>query len=123
MVTTAARISSKVLDSDAWKASAAPWNWVCTPTGMPISCFTWSMISTPLPRAMPGARLNDIITAGNWPIWVIASCAWRSSTRARLDRRTWPPLVVFTWIWSRAAGPIFSPAWACSTTRYWLAWV
>ncbi|MCY1378814.1 hypothetical protein D9M71_573390 [compost metagenome] len=75
MVTTAARISSKVLDNEAWNACAAPWNWVCTPIGMPMSFCTCSMISTACPSATPGARLKDIITAGNWPMWVIASCA------------------------------------------------
>ena len=67
--------------------------------------------------------MNDIITAGNWPMCAIANCAWRCSTWARLDRRTWPPSVVFTWIWFSAAGPRVSPDWACKTTRYWLAWV
>ncbi|MCY1434726.1 hypothetical protein D9M71_507940 [compost metagenome] len=75
MVTTAARISSKVLDSEFWNASAAPWKRVCTPTGMPISCCTCSIALTASPRATPCPRLNDIITAGNWPIWAIASCA------------------------------------------------
>ncbi|MNP74873.1 hypothetical protein D3C76_1718150 [compost metagenome] len=75
MVTTAARISSKVLDSDAWKASAAPWKRVCTPMGMPISCWTCSITLTASPSDAPCARLNDIITAGNWPMCEIASCA------------------------------------------------
>ncbi|MNO42995.1 hypothetical protein D3C76_332000 [compost metagenome] len=123
MVTTAARISSSVLDSEAWNASAAPWKRVCTPAGIPMSCCTCSITLTASPSATPGARLNDIITAGNWPIWAMASCAERCSICARLDRRTWPPSVVLTWICSSAWGPMSVAAEACSTTRYWLAWV
>ena len=43
--------------------------------GIPISLLAWSSRITASPRATPGARLNDIITAGNWPIWAIDSCA------------------------------------------------
>ena len=65
MVTMAARISSKVDDSDARNASAAPWNWVLMPPGKPISCSTRSITATASPSDTPGARLNDRVTAGN----------------------------------------------------------
>ncbi|MCY1291818.1 hypothetical protein D9M70_410200 [compost metagenome] len=123
MVTTAARISSRVLDSEAWKAAAAPWKRVWMPSGMPISCCTRSITATASPRATPGARLNDNVTAGNWPIWLIASCAWRSSTLARAESGTCVSALVATWICCSACGPMRSPAADSSTTRYWLAWV
>ncbi|MNV92559.1 hypothetical protein D3C71_1871730 [compost metagenome] len=123
MVTTAARISSKVLDSDAWNASAAPWKRVCTPSGMPICCCTCSITLTASPSEAPWARLNDMVTAGNWPMWEIASCAWRCSIRASADSRTWPPSVALTWIDSSACGPMLAAVCDCNTTRYWLAWV
>ncbi|MCY1544711.1 hypothetical protein D9M68_806110 [compost metagenome] len=65
MVTIAARISSRVLDREARKASAAPWNRVCTPPGRPMSCCTRSITATASPRATPAARLNDRVAAGN----------------------------------------------------------
>ncbi|MCY1305355.1 hypothetical protein D9M70_551530 [compost metagenome] len=123
MVTTAARISSRVLASEARNASAAPWKRLCTPSGMPISCWVRSITATASPSDTPSARLNDRLTAGNWPMWLITSSALRSSTWARLDSGTWPPAPVATWICPSACGPMVSPLFDCSTTRYWLAWV
>ena len=65
MVTTAARISSSVLDSEARNASAAPWKRVWMPAGRPISCSTASITCTALPSDTPLARLNESVTAGN----------------------------------------------------------
>ncbi len=65
MVTTAARISSRVLVSDDWKASAAPWKLVSIESGSFISASALRMASTALPSAAPGARLNDTVAAGN----------------------------------------------------------
>ncbi|MND98236.1 hypothetical protein D3C80_905790 [compost metagenome] len=67
--------------------------------------------------------MNDNVTAGNWPIWLIASCAWRSSTLARAESGTCVSALVATWICCSACGPMRSPAADSSTTRYWLAWV
>ncbi|KAG1433957.1 hypothetical protein G6F55_014626 [Rhizopus delemar] len=71
MVTTAARISHSVLVSEFWNASAAPWNRVSTPAGKPISASAAMMASTALDSDAPGARLNEMVTAGNWPWWLI----------------------------------------------------
>jgi hypothetical protein len=56
----------QVLDSEAWKARAAPWNWVCS-ADRHASAFFRRLVDQlhPSPSATPGARLNDIVTAGN----------------------------------------------------------
>ncbi len=123
MVTMAARISSSVLDSDARNASAAPWNWLWMPAGMPMSRCTRSMTSTASPSDTPLARLNDMVTAGNWPMWLTTSAAARSSMRASEASGTCWPSAVATWICCSACGPMRPPSWLSSTTRYWLAWV
>ncbi|MNN56173.1 hypothetical protein D3C81_1710900 [compost metagenome] len=127
MVTMAARISSRVLDSEARNASAAPWNWLTMASGRPISCCTCSMAATAAPSETPGARLNDRVTAGNWPMWLTSSAAGRSSMRTSEDSGTWPlapaALLLATYSWRSACGPRRSAASVSSTTRYWLAWV
>ena len=73
IVTIAAMISSSSLASAAWKASAAPWNAVIMLAGRPISFSAFLIASTAAPSEAPGARLNEIVVAGNWPIWLTAS--------------------------------------------------
>ena len=38
------------------------------------ACICW-IFSTAWPSATPGARLNDSVTAGNWPWWLTVSGA------------------------------------------------
>ena len=65
--------------SEAWKACAAPWKLVMMLSGMPMPASACWMASTAAPSDAPGARLNDTVVAGNWPIWVI--CSGAVSTR------------------------------------------
>ena len=64
---SAARISSGAVFSDAWKACAVPWKVPRIAAGrrMPAALF-WIAV-TASPRDTPGARLKDKVTAGNWP--------------------------------------------------------
>ncbi len=87
----AARISQSVLDSEAWKASAAPWKLVTVEAGMPISASAALMASTALPSEAPLARLKDTVAAGNWPMWFTTSGAVRSLMVAIDDSGTLPP--------------------------------
>ena len=54
---------------------------------MPSSRCAVSIASTASPSDAPGARLNDIVTAGNCPAWLITSGVLRSSMRAMLAQR------------------------------------
>ena len=119
----AASTSSSVLSSDARNAAAAPWNVVWTLAGMPISACACSIAATALPSDAPGARLNDIVTAGNWPAWLITSWVLRSRIVARLDSGTWRPSDVATNTCPSASGPTWKRGSISSTTRYWLACV
>ncbi len=66
-VMSAATSSKGRVASDAWKTWAVPWKLPMTLSGIRISRATFSMISVAWPSATPGARLNDSVTAGNWP--------------------------------------------------------
>ena len=60
--------------------AAVPWNpvWMLE-IGMPISSRTAFTAFTASPSEAPGARLNDTVTTGNCPWWLIASGAVCSS--------------------------------------------
>ena len=60
-----------MLVSDDWNACALPWKLVGSEAGLPISCSTCWIASTASPSATPGGRLNEIVTDGNWPWWLI----------------------------------------------------
>src|SRR3990167_5271107 len=75
----AARISRSWLLSDFWNASAAPWKCAVIDRGMPISPCAETIAPTAWPRATPGARLNEIVVAGNCPKRSSLSGAARSS--------------------------------------------
>ena len=53
------------LASDAWKAWAVPWKLARIEAGMFICRSAAWMLTTASPRAKPGARLKDKVTAGN----------------------------------------------------------
>ncbi len=120
IVTTAARISHSVFDSDALKASAAPWKVVCIEIGRPISCSTCLILSTAWPSDAPCARLNEIVAAGNWPWWLITSGPVRSLMRANAPSGTWPPDDEGSRSSATACGLSRNSGIASSTTRYWL---
>src|SRR3954468_22855754 len=88
MVTIAARISSSVLPSEDWNASAAPWKRVRRLAGSPSYASAERIDLTASPSEAPRARLNEIVVDGNCPRWLITSEVGRSDTRAIADRRT-----------------------------------
>ncbi len=72
---SAARTSAGSLASDSLNACAVPAKSAWTLGGMPMRACAASMALTASPSDSPAARLNEIVTAGNWPWWLIASGA------------------------------------------------
>ena len=66
MVTIAARMSKGSLASDASKASAAPWKRVMKLLRRPMLFSASRMAVTASPSDAAGARLNEMVAAGNW---------------------------------------------------------
>ena len=54
--------------SAAWNACAVPWKLPRMVDGSPIRRVAASIVVTALPSETPGARLNEIVTDGNW-LW------------------------------------------------------
>ncbi len=96
IVTTAAMIRNRVLVSEALNASAAPWKLVKTLAGKPRSVLAFSMAFTASPSEEPGARLKEMVAAGNWAAWLIDSAARRSLTAATAVSRTCAPVFEVT---------------------------
>ena len=72
----AAAISSGVELSDDWKAWAVPWKRaVERDRRLELAPAPAGCAATASPSAVPGARLNEIVTAGNWPWWLMVSGA------------------------------------------------
>ena len=51
------------------------------------------MASTAAPSETPGAVLNEIVVAGNWPKCVISNGPVRCSTCTMAESGTWPFVV------------------------------
>src|SRR6476646_9077977 len=91
MTKSDARMRIGVLDRDAPKAWALPWKLVWTDSGGCSSFCTALMALTACPIAVPGARLNEIVTDGNWPVWLITSGATFTAESTNVDKGTcWP---------------------------------
>src|SRR5207248_10359033 len=58
--------------SDDWNACAVPWNDVETVDGS-VAFAAWLISFTAAPSEVPGLRLNDSVTEGDWPEWFTAS--------------------------------------------------
>ena len=65
-------MSTGSLARAAWNARAVPWKLPWMLAGSPSRWLVSSTAATAAPRAAPGARLNDSVTAGN--------CPWREIT-------------------------------------------
>ncbi len=70
-MTIAARIRIDSLASEDSNACAVPWKLGSMLAGMPSSWVACLMCSTAAPSDAPGARLNDMVTTGNWLWWLI----------------------------------------------------
>src|SRR5258706_15555218 len=75
IVTIAARIRRSSLASEARNASAAPWKPVRTESGSSSALASASIAPTAAPSETPGARLKEMVAAGNWPFWLLAYSA------------------------------------------------
>src|SRR5512133_676157 len=87
---TAARISMGSLASDAWNAAAEPWNVACMLAGSPTSCRAWFTALIASPSDVRGARLNEMVTAGNCPRWFtligpVVSSMWANALSGTCD--------------------------------------
>ena len=77
--------------SEAWNASAVPWKLPRTDGGNPTSRSAAWMAETASLSEAPRARLNESVTAGNWPWWAMASGVLRETKRAKASRGTCAP--------------------------------
>ena len=71
---------------------AMPWNRPSTVGGTLSSSRSLWICSTASPSEWPGARLNEIVTDGNWPWWLMVSGASFSVMRATALSGTGTPL-------------------------------
>ncbi|MNZ33173.1 hypothetical protein D3C78_505140 [compost metagenome] len=120
--TSAARISSGWVASELWKARAAPWNTPMMVDGMPISCCTRSISRTASPSGVPSDRLNDRLTAGSMPLWLICSGPERSGTTCAMaaSGTISPVSGERRWNHSRLSA---RPRWRASSSRITLYWL
>src|SRR6266481_6112325 len=81
-----------VLFSDAPNAWALPWKLVWSESGGGGSVSLAWLPLTAWPIAVPGTRLNEIVTDGNWPWWLITSGAVFTTESTRVDNGTCCPL-------------------------------
>src|SRR6266851_1270417 len=116
----AAAIRSGVELSDDWKACAVPWKEPSSVIGVLSSaCICW-IFCTASPSATPGARLNDTVTAGNWPWWLTVSGAVLLVKRATVLIGICAPFEPVTYIRDSAAGSVWNDGRTSSTTLYWV---
>src|ERR1700722_6299843 len=94
-------------------------------TGRPTSASAFLISSTAVPSEAFGAKLNEIDTDGNWPMWLTASGAVGFWIVAIADSRTRPVLDVGEGreIWSSELPSCCASGVASRITRYWLDWV
>jgi len=123
MVTIAASTSSSVLERELRNARAAPWKRISTASGNSSAAAAISIALTASPSEAPSPRLKEIVTAGNWPTWLMSNAVGRSVTRATLESGTGRPERVRTKMPPSAPGPVVSRGSTSSTTRYWLVCV
>ena len=90
-MTIAARIRNGVFTSDARNACAVPWKPVWMLSGSPSSALALSIDLTASPSDVPGARLNETVTTGNCPWWLMASGALAVSMVVNAPSGTAPP--------------------------------
>ena len=80
--------------SDCWNACAVPWKPVAIVAGTLSSRFARSIASVACPSAVFGARLKEIVTAGNCPWWLMESGATGTVVQvAKAASGTCPPVV------------------------------
>ena len=73
--------------SESWNTCAVPWKPVVIVAGSRSSRSSFWIASTAWPSEKPGARLNEIVTAGCWPWWLTCSGPTVRSKRVTADER------------------------------------
>src|SRR5882724_9248739 len=81
MTSTAANSSMPWLATACWKTWALPSKLVAIWAGRPTSAAASWIDFTASPSATPGARLNEIMTAGSWAMWLTVSVVGRVDGR------------------------------------------
>src|SRR6202043_1319868 len=71
----AAAIRIGSLDSDSWNAAAVPWNEPVMVRGAPSWSRRFCTIWVAWPSDTPGARLNEMVVAGNSLWWLMVRLA------------------------------------------------
>src|SRR3984885_7346559 len=87
-VTRAARISRASFPEEFSKAAAVPWKLACTLAGKFISLAVLLIASMAWPSEALSARLNETVTEGNWPWWLIESDSVPGSMWVKAARGT-----------------------------------
>src|ERR1700752_2893902 len=74
--------------TESWNDCAAPWNEVVMVSGILRSRTVLSTPATASESDTPGARLNDTVTAGTWPRWLIVAAPTELPKRVTADSGT-----------------------------------
>src|SRR3954453_7108155 len=102
----------------AWNACAVPAKLVLMVDGSTWAAAAWTR-STAVPIEVPGSRLNDNVTDGNWPEWLTVSGPVDWVTRARLPRGTDTPCRPLMWSMLMAERSRWYWGSSSITTQYW----
>src|SRR4051812_44201798 len=102
--------------SNAWAVPAnLPWMVGGRSISRPASWISLTAVSS----ENPGSRLNEIVTAGNWPWWGTDRAVRDVDGVATCSSRTSDPVLDLTYRWLRPSGFCVSHGSASMTTRYW----
>ena len=72
--------------------------------GIRISISVWLMRRVAVPKSPPGAKLNEMVTAGNCPWWLTASAVLAGAKCAKVESGTCAPVLVITYTLFKASG-------------------
>ena len=117
-MTTTAAISKRPSPlADFWNSWAVPWNPVVSVAGS-SSRAACSTFASPSPSDTPGARSNEIVTAGSCPAWATVSGPTPRSVATSESIGTSAPSADRTYSRDNRAGSRWYSGRASSTTRY-----
>ena len=119
MTSTVISSSMPMPAKERWNSWAVPWKLAEMPVGSGSWLVSLAMASIAWPMEIPGLRLKEMVTEGNWPVWVIdsgpvASVSFTSSRKGinwPVAERTYNRSSALLSVWSAGRTP--------SNTRYW----